>query len=120
MAEGVEMIVGALNNPSFGPLVVVGMGGVHAEVLRDVVRRYAPLTTEQAKDMILRLKGARLLQPFRGQPARDVQALAETVAKLSWMIVDHEREISEIELNPLMAGAEGRGVTAVDAVIRLK
>jgi acetyltransferase len=120
MVEGVEMIVGALNNPSFGPLVVVGMGGVQAEVLRDVVRRYAPLTTEQAKDMILRLKGARLLQPFRGQPARDVQALAETVAKLSWMIVDHEREISEIELNPLITGAEGRGVTAVDAVIRLK
>jgi acyl-CoA synthetase (NDP forming) len=120
MAEGLEMIVGALNNPSFGPLVLVGMGGVQAEVLRDVARRYAPLTTEQAMDMILGLKGARLLDAFRGQPARDVQALAQTVSRLSWMIVDHEREISEIEINPLMIGAAGRGVTAVDAVIRLK
>lgn len=120
MAEGVEMIVGALNNPSFGPLILVGMGGVQAEVFRDVARRYAPLTVEQAREMILGLKGARLLQPFRGQPARDIDALAQTVSRLSWMIVDHEREISEIEINPLLVGAEGRGVMAVDAVIRLR
>ena len=120
MAEGVEMIVGALNNPSFGPLVVVGMGGVHAEVFRDVARRYAPLTVEQAHEMILGLKGARLLHLYRGQPARDIDALAETVAKLSWMIADHERDVSEIEINPLMVGAQGHGATAVDAVVRLR
>jgi acyl-CoA synthetase (NDP forming) len=120
MAEGAEMIIGALNNPSFGPIVMVGMGGVHAEILRDVARRYAPLTIEQAREMILSLKGARLLQGYRGAAARDIDALADAVARLSWMVVDHENAISEIEINPLMIGMQGRGVTAVDAVIRLK
>jgi acetyltransferase len=120
MAEGAEMIIGALNNPSFGPIVVVGMGGVHAEILRDVARRYAPLAIEQAREMILSLKGARLLQGYRGAAARDIDALADAVARLSWMAVDHENAISEIEINPLMVGVQGRGVTAVDAVIRLK
>lgn len=118
MAEGVELIVGALNNPSFGPLVVVGMGGVHAEIFRDVARRYAPFGAEDAREMILSLKGARLLGPYRGQPGRDVDALADTLARLSWLIADHEADISEIEINPLMAGEQGRGVMAVDAVIR--
>ena len=120
MAEGAEMIVGALNNPSFGPIVVVGMGGVHAEILRDVARRYAPLAISEAREMILTLKGARLLQGYRGAPARDIEALADAVARLSWMVIDHENAISEIEINPLMVGVQGRGVTAVDAVIRLK
>jgi acetyltransferase len=120
MAEGVEMIVGALNNPSFGPLVVIGLGGIHAEVFRDVTRRYAPLTFDEARAMILSLKGARLLQGYRGAAACDIDALAETAARLSWMIVDHADTIAEIEMNPVLVGAEGRGVTAVDAVIRFK
>jgi acetate---CoA ligase (ADP-forming) len=120
MAEGIEMIIGALNNPSFGPIVVIGMGGVQAEVLRDVVRRYAPLTIEQVREMILSLKGAKLLQDYRGAPARDIDALADAVARLSWMAVDHEKTVSEIEVNPLMVGVQGCGVTAVDAVIRFK
>ncbi|MEN3352451.1 MAG: hypothetical protein V7640_609 [Betaproteobacteria bacterium] len=120
MAEGTEMIIGVLNNPTFGPIVVVGMGGVQAEVLRDVARRYAPLTVEEAREMISSLKGAKLLQGYRGAPARDIDALADAVARLSWMAVDHERTVSEIEVNPLMVGVQGCGVTAVDAVIRFK
>jgi acetate---CoA ligase (ADP-forming) len=120
MAEGVEMIVGALNNPSFGPLVVIGLGGIHAEVFRDVVRRYAPLTIDEARAMILSLKGARLLQGYRGAAACDIDALAETAARLSWIIVDHADTIAEVEMNPVLIGADGHGVTAVDAVIRFK
>jgi acyl-CoA synthetase (NDP forming) len=120
MAEGIEMIVGALNNLSFGPIVVVGMGGVHAEVLRDVARRYAPLSPEQAREMITELKGSRLLEGYRGQTPRDVNALADAVARLSWIISDHESVVSEIEINPLLVGFEGSGVTAVDAVVRLR
>lgn len=120
MAEGTEMIVGALANSAFGPLVMVGMGGVHAEVLRDVQRRYAPVSLGQAREMILGLKGARLLQRYRGAPARDVEALAECVMRLSWMICDHECDIAEIEINPAMVGETGRDAVAVDAVIRLK
>ncbi|MES2562176.1 MAG: acetate--CoA ligase family protein, partial [Pseudomonadota bacterium] len=120
MAEGVEMIVGALNNASFGPLVVVGVGGVHAEVFRDIVRRYAPVSVDEAREMILELKGAALLQSFRGQPVRDIDALAQIVARISWMIVDHEREVAEIEINPVMVSVEGLGATAVDAFIQMK
>jgi acetyltransferase len=120
MAEGVEMIVGALSNPSFGPLVVVGMGGVHAEVLRDVARRYAPISAAQAREMIAELKGGRLLEAYRGQRPRDVTALADAIARLSWMITDHEGPVSEIEINPLLVGFDGSGVSAVDAVVRLR
>lgn len=120
MAEGIEMIVGALSNPSFGPIVVVGMGGVHAEVLRDVARRYAPLSPAQAREMITELKGSRLLEGYRGQRPHDVSVLADAVARLSWMISDHENAVSEIEINPLLVGFEGSGVTAVDAVVRLR
>jgi acyl-CoA synthetase (NDP forming) len=117
MTEGMEMIVGALANPAFGPLVMVGMGGVHAEVLRDVQRRYAPVSVAQAREMILGLKGARLMQGYRGAPARDIDALAGCIMRLSWMICDHEADVSEIEINPLMVGEAGRAVVAVDAVI---
>jgi acyl-CoA synthetase (NDP forming) len=120
MAEGVEMIVGGLSNPSFGPLVVVGMGGVHAEVLRDVARRYAPISAAQAREMIAELKGSRLLEGYRGQRPRDVTALADAIARLSWMITDHEGAVSEIEINPLLVGFDGSGVSAVDAVVRLR
>jgi acetate---CoA ligase (ADP-forming) len=71
----------------------------------------------QAREMILGLKGARLLQGYRGSPARDIDALAECIMRLSWMICDHESDISEIEINPLMVGEAGRGAVAVDAVI---
>jgi acyl-CoA synthetase (NDP forming) len=118
MSEGVEMIVGALANRSFGPLVVVGMGGVHAEVLRDVARHYAPVSHARAREMILGLKGAPLLRGYRGKPPCDIEALADIVARVSQLILDHEEEISEIEVNPLMVRAEGHGATAVDAVIR--
>jgi acetate---CoA ligase (ADP-forming) len=120
MVTGFEMIVGALANPAFGPLVMVGMGGVHAEILRDVARRYAPVGYDEAYAMIAGLKGARLLQGYRGEARCDIDALAETIVRLSEMIAHHEREIAEIEVNPLLVGPERAGATAVDAVIRLR
>ncbi|MGZ8212006.1 MAG: acetate--CoA ligase family protein [Burkholderiales bacterium] len=117
MAAGIEMIVGAINNPSFGPLVLVGMGGVQAEVLRDVVRHYAPVSVSQAHAMVNALKGARLLRGYRGQPPVDLDALAQAIHRLSLLISDHEREIAEVEVNPLLVSPAG--AIAVDAVIRL-
>ena len=116
MARGVELIVGALNNPSFGPLVLVGMGGVYAELFKDVARRYAPFGVGEARELVLSLKGARLLLGFRGQPAVDLDALADAVSRLSWLIADHATLLSEVEINPLIAGT--CGAVAVDAVIR--
>lgn len=115
MAQGVELIIGALNNPSFGPLVLVGMGGVYAELFKDVARRYAPFGVVQARELILGLKGARMLQGYRGQPACDIDALAEAVSRVSWLIADHAERLAEVEINPLIVGREG--AIAVDAVI---
>ena len=117
-AEGLEMIVGALNNPSFGPLVLVGMGGVQAEIFRDVARRYAPIDIDTAREMVMSLKAVRLLQGYRGEPPRDIDALCEVISRVSWMIADHEATVSEIEINPVMVGEPGRGVRAVDAIVR--
>ena len=116
MAQGVELIVGALNNPSFGPLVMVGMGGVYAELFKDVVRRYAPFDAAVARELVLSLKGARILQGYRGKPACDIDALADAVSRVSWLIADHVEVLSEVEINPLIVGT--RGAWAVDAVLR--
>ncbi len=118
--EGVELIVGALANPAFGPLVLVGMGGVQAEIFRDVARRYAPVDVDAAREMVLRLKGAPLLQGYRGAPPCDIDALCDVIARLSWMIADHEASVAEIEVNPLIVGRRGRGALAADAIVRLK
>jgi len=117
MAQGVELIIGALNNPSFGPLVMVGMGGVYAELFKDVARRYAPFGMDAARELVLGLKGARLLQGYRGQPACDIDALAAAVSRVSWLIADHADRLAEVEINPLIVGTQG--VVAVDAVVRL-
>ncbi len=116
MVEGTELIIGALNNPSFGPLLLVGMGGVYAELFKDVARRYAPFGVAQARELILTLKGARMLLGFRGQPACDMDALARAVSKLSWLIADHAEVLREVEINPLIAGKSA--AVAVDAVMR--
>ena len=117
-AQGVEMIVGALNNASFGPLVLVGMGGIHAEIFRDVARRYAPVDVDTAREMVRGLKAARVLQGYRGAPPCDIDALCDIIARVSWMIADHEASVSEIEINPLMVGVQNRGARAVDAIVR--
>ena len=119
MPQGVEMLVGALVNPAFGPLVVLGMGGTQAEIYRDVARRYAPFGVDEARDLLLSLRSARLLEGYRGAPPADIPALCELVSRVSWLIADHQNAISEIEMNPVLVGSLGRGVYAVDAVIRL-
>ncbi|HTD91912.1 MAG TPA: acetate--CoA ligase family protein, partial [Burkholderiales bacterium] len=120
MAQGVELIIGALNNLSFGPLVMVGMGGVYAELFKDVVRRYAPFGVEAARDLVLRLKSVRMLQGYRGKAAVDIDALADTISRVSWLISDHAQTLAEVEINPLIVGARGSAnAAAVDAVIRV-
>ena len=119
MAQGVEIIIGALNNPSFGPLVMVGMGGVYAELFKDVARCYAPFNVESARELVLSLKAASILQGYRGKPACDIDALAEAVSRVSWLIADHADQLAEVEINPMIVGKEGAGAVAVDAVMRL-
>jgi hypothetical protein len=101
-AAGVELIAGCRRDPRFGPLLLVGLGGVHAEVLRDTAVALAPATAEQAEALLRSLRGAALLDGVRGRPAVDVRAAAEAAAALSHLAA-RRPEIAEIEVNPLLA-----------------
>ncbi|MFD4637411.1 acetate--CoA ligase family protein [Lentzea sp. NPDC058436] len=110
----VELIVGARRDDSFGPVVLVGAGGIHAELFRDTVVELAPVTAATARDMLARLASAPLLEGWRGAPAPDVAALAEVVARVSETLAARP-DLAEIELNPVRVGPDG--VLAVDAVV---
>ena len=120
MAGGLEVIVGAVNDKFFGPVVVFGLGGIYTELLKDVTRRFAPFDVAAAREMVNEIKGAALLNGFRGQPALDVDALAATLSRISLLIADHADRITEIDVNPLFVRAAGQGVTAADALVVLK
>jgi hypothetical protein len=102
---GLEMIVGGLSDPVFGPVVSVGMGGVLTEVLRDVAFAPAPVDEPRARDLIDRLRGRPLLDGFRGGPPADIDGLARIVSQVSRGLVG--TGLSEVELNPVVwDGAE--------------
>jgi succinyl-CoA synthetase beta subunit len=104
-------------DPQFGPFMLVGIGGVTAEVTRDVAIRLLPVDEDIARDMIGSLRGAALLKPFRGRPACDTDALVRAIAGLSRLFTDHRTWLSDLEINPLIVLAAGQGVSAVDVRI---
>ncbi len=119
MAEGGrEIILGARRDPSFGPVVLVGLGGVFVEVLRDVVMRVVPFEATEADEMIRALQAFPVLQGLRGQAPRDLAALREGLLCVA-RLVEAFPEIAELDVNPLMLFAEGQGALAVDARILL-
>jgi acetate---CoA ligase (ADP-forming) len=111
------MIVGIKRDATFGPMLMVGLGGVQVEVYKDVVLTPAPLSESDAREMLARLEGAPLLGAFRGQPAADIDALAELMVRLGQFAADHAEEIAEIDLNPVLVHERGQGVSVVDALI---
>jgi succinyl-CoA synthetase beta subunit len=114
MVDGLEMIVGVREDPQFGPFMVVGLGGVLVEVLKDVALRLLPIDEETAREMIGSLRSARLLAEFRGQPRRDTEAVVRAIVGLSQFFLDHRPWLSDLEINPLIVLAERQGVRAVD------
>ncbi|WP_028207348.1 acetate--CoA ligase family protein [Paraburkholderia nodosa] len=114
--RGLEMIVGARNDPQWGPVILVGFGGVAAEVMRDVRLLPHDLTREAVAREIGLLKGAPLLQGYRGEPALDVEALADVVLRLG-ALLQSQPGIREIDLNPVVVYPEGNGVLALDALM---
>jgi len=114
--RGVELIFGARNDPEWGPVLVVGLGGVFTEALRDVVTLAPDLGVEAIERELRRLKGAALLGEFRGSSARDVRAAATIAAKLGAFVMAHP-EIAEIDVNPVVVYAQGKGALALDALI---
>lgn len=115
---GVEAIVGIVNDPLFGPAVMCGLGGVFAEMLKDVTFRLAPVTRSAAHEMISELKGHAVLAGARGKPPADVEALADVLVRLSALALDLEEHLAELDINPLFVMEKGRGVKAADALIR--
>ena len=116
-AKGQEVILGIHRDPAFGPLLMVGLGGVHVEVLKDVAFAPVPLTAEDAETLLGQLRGRPLLDGVRGEPAADVGALVELMVKLSTFAADFADTIREIDLNPVLVHPDGDGVTVVDALI---
>jgi len=115
--RGHEMILGITRDPDFGPMLMVGLGGIHVEVLRDVAFAPVPLGTEEALALLGELRGAALLDGVRGEPASDRAALAHLMVALSRFAADHAEGIEEIDLNPVIVHPAGEGLTIVDALI---
>jgi len=114
---GREVILGVNRDPRWGPLLMVGLGGVLVEAMADTALAPVPLDHDAALALIGRLKGARLLGAFRGAPEADIDALAALMVTLSQLAADHADTIAEIDLNPVIVHAKGDGVTVVDALI---
>jgi acetate---CoA ligase (ADP-forming) len=114
---GREIILGITRDPDFGPMLMVGLGGVHVEVLRDVVFAPVPIGPDEALLLLGELRGAALLDGLRGAPPADRPALAELIAALSRFAADHADGIDEIDLNPVIVHPQGQGLTVVDALI---
>lgn len=115
--KGVEIIVGTMTDGIFGPMIMVGLGGITTELFRDVIYRPAPVSAAEASAMLASLKAAPLLNGFRGAAKADVVALSQLISEVSLLAAQHAEKISEIEINPVLVHPEGQGVTIVDALV---
>ena len=113
----VEVIIGVNCDPQLGPVLLFGSGGVMVEVYNDVALRRCPITRSEAQAMIAEVKGARLLQGFRGRPPADLEALEDALVRVSQFAMHMERHLAELDINPLMVLPSGQGVKAVDALV---
>jgi len=116
---GTEAIVGVTQDASFGPLIMFGLGGIYAELLKDVAVRLHPLTDLDARELIGSIKTARLFKGFRGSPPSDTPALEDLLLRLSALIEDVP-QIGELDFNPVKVMPQGQGYWIVDARIMLR
>ncbi|MDI6858115.1 MAG: GNAT family N-acetyltransferase [Dehalococcoidia bacterium] len=119
VSGGTEAIIGVTQDPSFGPLIMFGLGGIYVELLKDVAFRIHPLTDVDAREMVESVKGFPLLRGWRGAEPADIAALEDVLLRVSAMVEDVP-EIGEMDLNPVKVLAAGRGCTVVDSRILLK
>jgi acetyl coenzyme A synthetase (ADP forming)-like protein len=119
LREGSEAIVGMTHDPSFGPLLMFGLGGVNVELLKDVAFRVQPLTDRDARELVRAVRGFPLLEGWRGAPAGDVAAVEETLLRVSQLAGDHP-EIVEMDLNPVKVLEPGRGCVVLDARVAVR
>ena len=120
IGDAIEVIVGVVNDSVFGPVVLLGIGGIHAEVISDVSYRIAPFDHTEARMMIDELRAARIFKGLRGRPVSDVDALADVLARVSRLAWQERERIVELDINPLMVRSKGHGVVAADALVVLR
>jgi len=114
-----ELIIGYRDDPEVGPIALVGMGGVAAEVYADIAVALAPVDPRTAREMVEAIRGTAVLRGFRGKPEGDLDAVAEALSALSQLANLPGRPVAEAELNPVIVGAKGEGLFAVDALVTL-
>jgi 4-hydroxybutyryl-CoA synthetase (ADP-forming) len=114
-----ETILGASQDPTFGPVIMFGLGGIYVEVLKDVVFRIVPIDEQEAINMVESIKTIKLLKGVRGEKPSDLKAIADSLQRLSQLLVDFQ-EIKEFDINPLLVLEEGKGARVVDARIILR
>ena len=115
---GKEMIIGSKLEPGFGPVIMLGMGGIYVEVLKDVTFKLAPVTSKEADDMISEIKTQKLLQGVRGEKPSDIAKLSECIQRLSQLVTDF-KEIKELDMNPVLVMDKGKGCRILDVRIGL-
>ncbi|WP_342514780.1 acetate--CoA ligase family protein [Sporosarcina sp. FSL K6-1522] len=115
LPAGVEVIVGVTNDPGFGPVIMFGLGGIFVEVFRDISFRVAPLTRDDALEMIEEIKGYAILKGARGKAAVDIEAIVDVLLKVSALVTDHGDHIDELDINPLIVYEDG--IKAADAML---
>jgi acetate---CoA ligase (ADP-forming) len=115
--RGIELALGAWLDPAFGPSMMVALGGIYLEIMRDTQFAPAPVTEQQARDMVLRLKAADILRGARGRKPADIDAVARAIAALSRFMAENADRYAEIDINPLIVREAGKGVAAVDALL---
>jgi acyl-CoA synthetase (NDP forming) len=116
---GVETMIGVSNDPSFGPLIAFGLGGIHVELLGDVGFRIAPLTDRDADELLHGIRGLPLLKGYRGHPPGDLDALRDLLLRVSRLAIEVP-DIAELDFNPVIALAPGHGCRIVDARIKVR
>jgi acetyl coenzyme A synthetase (ADP forming)-like protein len=117
---GTEVIVGSINDPTFGPTVMFGLGGIFVEVLKDVTFRVAPVNKEQVAQMVNEIHSVAILAGARGEAPRDRAALEDLICRYAGMVYDLSDEVAETDANPVLVYEEGKGLKVVDARIILK
>jgi acetate---CoA ligase (ADP-forming) len=118
--DSVEMVVGSKKDPIFGQIVLVGLGGIYIEVLKDVSMRKAPVSVREAEKMIHELRASPILQSYRGKQPYDVEELSKLISQFSHFIVSQEEKLLEVDLNPVMVFTKGQGIKVADGLMTLE
>ena len=114
MVQGTEVLIGARTDPQYGSFLMVGLGGIFVEVLKDVSIRLLPIDEREAREMLKELRGYKVLEGVRGQKPRDIDALVKAMVGLSDIFAAHRNDLSDMEINPIMVREQGKSTAAVD------